>query len=77
MWRRHGEMAFELAGSDLEEVFEGLGITYGELEYIAKNENVVTREDLLRRRLPIAMARSSEEIAANAKLQRLLVDMGL
>jgi glycerol-3-phosphate dehydrogenase len=58
-------------------VFTGLGICYAELAWIALNEDVVTREDLLRRRLPIAMARSASEIANNQKLQALLVDVGL
>ena len=78
LFRRHGEQAFEIIQSgDLEEVFAGLGICYAELHWIALNEDVHTREDLLRRRLPIAMARSASEIANNQKLQALLVDVGL
>jgi glycerol-3-phosphate dehydrogenase len=77
MWRRHGERAFEFATDEPVEVFEGLGISFGELRYVAKTEDVVTREDLLRRRLPIAMSRSAAEIAENSKLQSALVDMGL
>jgi glycerol-3-phosphate dehydrogenase len=77
LWRRHGNEAFDFYENDLEEVFEGLGITYGEIRYVVQQEDVQTREDLLRRRLPIAMARSAEEISANQKLQKLLVDMGL
>ncbi|MEY3560895.1 MAG: hypothetical protein RL068_47 [Actinomycetota bacterium] len=78
LWRRHGEAAFAVVASgDVNEVFEGLGICFAELEYIAKHEDVHTREDLLRRRLPIAMARSASEIEQNQKLQKLLVDMGL
>jgi glycerol-3-phosphate dehydrogenase len=78
LWRRHGEQAFEIIQSgDVEEVFGGLGICYAELQWIAAHEDVVTREDLLRRRLPIAMARSAAEIANNQKLQALLVDVGL
>jgi glycerol-3-phosphate dehydrogenase len=78
LWRRHGEKAFEIIQlGDAEEVFEGLGICYAELQWIAKHEDVVTREDLLRRRVPIAMARSAAEIANNQKLQALLVDVGL
>ena len=77
LWRRHGESALQFGAQNPKEVFEGLGISFGEIEYIAKNEDVKNREDLLRRRLPIAMARSEEEIAANQKLQQLLVDMGL
>lgn len=78
LWRRHGEQAFEIIElGDTEEVFVGLGICYAELQWIAQHEDVVTREDLLRRRLPIAMARSASEIANNQKLQALLVDVGL
>jgi glycerol-3-phosphate dehydrogenase len=55
----------------------GLGITEQELNYIIRHEDVVTREDLLRRRLPIAMSRSEAEIAANSKLQALLEAAGL
>ncbi len=78
LWRRHGEQAFEIIQSgDVEEVFVGLGICYAELQWIAAHEDVVTREDLLRRRLPISMARSAAEIANNQKLQALLVDVGL
>lgn len=78
LFRRHGERSFEIIeNSDLEEVFAGLGICYAELHWIALNEDVVTRDDLLRRRLPIAMSRSASEIANNQKLQALLVDVGL
>lgn len=78
LWRRHGEQAFEIIQlGDTEEVFVGLGICYAELQWIAQHEDVVTREDLLRRRLPIAMARSASEIANNQKLEALLVDVGL
>jgi glycerol-3-phosphate dehydrogenase len=55
-------------------VFEGLAITFGELAVIAENEEVKTAEDLLRRRLPIAMARSNKEIKDNQKLQSFLKD---
>ncbi len=78
-WRRQGEQSISILGSatELEELIEGLGITAQEVEYIAKHEDVRTREDLLRRRLPIAMSRSESEIAANSKLQSLLVAAGL
>ncbi len=78
-WRRQGEQAISILGSatELEELVEGLGITAQEVEFIAKHEDVKNREDLLRRRLPIAMARSESEIAANSKLQALLVAAGL
>jgi len=79
IWRRHGERAFEIL-ADAEEVLElvpGLGITEEEVNYIIRHEDVVTREDLLRRRLPIAMSRSEAEIASNSKLQALLESAGL
>jgi glycerol-3-phosphate dehydrogenase len=78
LWRRHGSKAMtileklktqpELRGL----VFEGLAITFAELAAIAENEEVKTTEDLLRRRLPIAMARSNQEIKENKKLQSFL-----
>lgn len=77
LWRRHANAAFDFYPDDPEEVFDGLGITFGEVRYIAKNEDVKTREDLLRRRLPLAMSRSQKEIEDNQKLQKLLVDVGL
>jgi glycerol-3-phosphate dehydrogenase len=78
LWRRHGSRALEIAEllesqpETRELVFEGLAITFGELEVIAENEEVKTAEDLLRRRLPIALARSKQEIKANQKLQSFL-----
>jgi glycerol-3-phosphate dehydrogenase len=83
MWRRHGSKALEIAKSlelqpeARELVFEGLAITFGELAVIAENEEVKTAEDLLRRRLPVAMARSNREIKANQKLQSFLKDRQL
>ncbi|MEY4994639.1 MAG: hypothetical protein RLZ65_488 [Actinomycetota bacterium] len=79
IWRRHGERAFEILADaeDVTELVPGLGITEQEVNYIIRHEDVVTREDLLRRRLPIAMARSEAEIAANSKLQALLEAAGL
>jgi glycerol-3-phosphate dehydrogenase len=83
MWRRHGSRALEIAKSlelqpeARELVFEGLAITFGELAVIAENEEVKTAEDLLRRRLPVAMARSNREIKANQKLQSFLKDRQL
>lgn len=70
LWRRHGRNALEIVdgweedSSAAKVVFRGLGFTYGELEYIAKHENVYFADDLLRRRTPIALLRSREEIAA-------------
>ena len=78
LWRRHGEKAFEIVGQQaLVDLIPGLGITEQEVRHIATTEQVVRREDLLRRRLPISMARSDEEIAANGALQKLLVELGL
>lgn len=78
-WRRQGERGFEILGSanEVSEIVPGLGISAQEIEYIAKNEEIQTREDLLRRRLPVAMARSGAEIADNTKLQELLRSLGL
>lgn len=78
-WRRQGARAIELFGNSkhLSEMVQGLGITAEEIEYIAKHEDVKTREDLLRRRLPIAMARSQKEIDDNGPLQDLLARLGL
>ena len=78
LWRRHGEKAFEIIGSEkLTEIIPGLGITEQEIRHIAANELVTSREDLLRRRLPVQMARSDKELAENQELQKLLVDLGL
>ena len=78
LWRRHGEKAFEIVGkTPVQEVIPGLGITAEEIRFIAKTEHVVKREDLLRRRLPVSMARSEKELASNQPLQKLLVELGL
>jgi glycerol-3-phosphate dehydrogenase len=78
LWRRHGEDAFSIIGDQkLFDLFPGLGITAQEIRHIAKTEHVVTREDLLRRRLPISMARSQKEIEENKELQSLFVELGL
>ena len=79
IWRRHGNSSFEIiAGYEhLEDLVPGLGITAAELSHIVNSELVASREDLLRRRLPIAMARSENEIAANSQLQKALSDLGL
>jgi glycerol-3-phosphate dehydrogenase len=83
LWRRQGFAAQTLieaakvAGEALDEVFEGTGITYLELKHVIANERVVTTEDLLRRRLPIAMTRSAQEIANNKKLQQILSEANL
>lgn len=78
LWRRHGEQAFSvISDGELVDLFDGLGICAQEIHHIVKTEQVVTRDDLLRRRLPIAMARSTEELASNRELQKLLIDLGL
>jgi glycerol-3-phosphate dehydrogenase len=78
LWRRHGEDAFAIAGQEeLTDLFPGLGITSQEIRFVVENEHVVEREDLLRRRLPISMARSQREIEENREFQKLLVELGL
>jgi glycerol-3-phosphate dehydrogenase len=83
IWRRHGSKAKGIIdaglakGENLEEVFEGTGITYLELKHVIASERVLTAEDLLRRRLPIAMTRSAIEIANNKKLQQILAEANL
>ena len=75
LWRRHGIQAQHIIDSTsnlLEEVFEGTGITYAEVSHVIHNEMVIKAEDLLRRRLPLAMLRSESEIASNDKLQEIL-----
>jgi glycerol-3-phosphate dehydrogenase len=80
LWRRHGSAAKAIletlkAQPEARELaFEGLAITFAELAFISQNEEVKTAEDLLRRRLPIAMARSTQEIKENKKLQSFLKD---
>lgn len=77
IWRRHGEVGFDFLSDDLEEIIPGLGITENEIRHIVKHELVTSREDLLRRRLPVKMARSDKEISENKKLDQLLVELGL
>jgi glycerol-3-phosphate dehydrogenase len=75
LWRRHGIQAQHIIDSTsqlLEEVFDGTGITYAEVSHVIHTEMVIKAEDLLRRRLPLAMLRSEEEIASNNKLQEIL-----
>ena len=78
LWRRHGSGAkailetLKTQPEARELVFGGLAITFAELAFISQNEEVKTSEDLLRRRLPIAMARSAKEIKENKKLQSFL-----
>ncbi len=61
----------------LTELIEGLGITEQEIRHIAMAEMITTREDLLRRRLPVKMSRSDKELSANKPLEKLLVELGL
>lgn len=81
LWRRHGLAAVDIisdwTGSEVAEVFEGLGFTAGELRYIAGHEHVTTAQDLLRRRTPIALVRSSAEIERNQTLQGIIAEFGL
>jgi len=78
LWRRHGEDAFDIVGDQkLVDLFPGLGVTAQEVRHIAQTEHVVTKEDLLRRRLPISMARSQEEIENNRQLRELFMELGL
>ena len=59
--------------SELErQIEEKFGICGAEVRYVLENEQVKTADDLLRRRLPIAMCRSASEIAQNIKLNQLL-----
>ncbi len=81
LWRRHGSRALEIlelaqTNAELREpIFEGLGICGAEVTYVLENEQVKTADDLLRRRLPIAMCRSTLEIEQNTKLSQLLTDV--
>lgn len=81
VWRRHGFTSLDMidgwTGSDVAEVFEGLGFTAGELRFMASSEHVTTAEDLLRRRTPIALVRSQAEIERNQTLQGILAEFGL
>ena len=83
IWRRQGSKALAIIdeglarGENLDEVFEGTGITYLEVKHVIATERVFTAEDLLRRRLPIAMTRSAKEIANNKKLQQILSEANL
>ena len=81
IWRRQGERGFDilsmLGERKITEIVPGLGVSEVELRYIAANEQVTNREDLLRRRLPVAMSRSAAELEANAELNRVLADLNL
>jgi glycerol-3-phosphate dehydrogenase len=81
IWRRQGERGFDILSTlgdrKITEIVSGLGISEVELRYIAANEQVKSSEDLLRRRLPVAMSRSASELEANVELNRVLSDLGL
>jgi glycerol-3-phosphate dehydrogenase len=77
IWRRHGETGFDFLSDDIQEIIPGLGITENEIRHIVRNELVTSRDDLLRRRLPVKMARSDQELSENKKLSELLVELGL
>ena len=77
IWRRHGERGFDFLSDDIHELIPGLGITENEIRHIVRHEMVTSRDDLLRRRLPVKMARSEKELAENQKLSQLLVELGL
>lgn len=62
---------------DRDQVFEGLAISFAEISYILKNESIRAASDLLRRRLPITMVRSQNQIQGNLRLQKLLSEAGL
>jgi glycerol-3-phosphate dehydrogenase len=82
IWRRHGSRALaivELARDNSElrlPLFEGLGICGAEVLYVMEHEQIRIPEDLLRRRLPIAMCRSEAEITQNSSLGQILLRMG-
>lgn len=78
IFRRHGKDVSEIINiwrddnKNAELIFEGLDFTKGELIYILQNEDVVHREDLLRRRTPISLLRTNDEIQQNKVLQEVL-----
>jgi len=81
LWRRHGSAALKIADDwqiepkNAELIFPGLSFTYGELDYIIKNEHIQYSSDLLRRRTPISLLRRSDEISNNKLLQDLISDL--
>jgi glycerol-3-phosphate dehydrogenase len=81
--RRHGKAAEHIArawaadATSAEEVFQGAAVTFAELEHILQNEMIVTRQDALRRRLPLALVRSETEIQGNQRLDALFSKYGL
>lgn len=83
LWRRHGELSeqivdeWEMHPENAELVFSTLGFTVGELKYIIENEHIVHSADLLRRRTPLALLRTPEDLANNKVLTKLLQDSQL
>jgi len=81
IWRRHGSRGLQIIdairvdSSAANPVFAGLDICAAEIDYVLANEDVATREDLLRRRLPIAMSRSRAEIEGNGPLNQRLAGL--
>lgn len=81
LWRRHGSDALEIVKGwkarpeEAELLFSGLFFTYGEIAFIIKNEHIVSKSDLLRRRTPISLLRKPEEISSNMKLQNLMANL--
>jgi glycerol-3-phosphate dehydrogenase len=78
LFRRHGSKIKEILelwrsdSTNSEVVFEGLDFTKGELIYILENEDIKKPDDLLRRRTPIRLVRTEQEIAENKVLQEVL-----
>jgi len=78
LFRRHGSKIIEiiklwrLDPTNCEIVFDGLDFTKGELIYILQNEDVKKSDDLLRRRTPLGLVRTKQEIAENKVLQEVL-----
>ncbi len=76
--RRHGsdiEQILKLWREDksnAEIIFEGLDFTKGELLYMVQKEDVVKPDDLLRRRTPLRLLRTKEEIKENKLIQEVL-----
>ncbi|MGA0798730.1 MAG: hypothetical protein ACO3O9_06265, partial [Candidatus Nanopelagicales bacterium] len=58
--------------SNAEIIFEGLDFTKGELLYMVQKEDVVKPDDLLRRRTPLRLLRTKEEIEENKLIQEVL-----
>ena len=79
LFRRHSVQASVIVGEstakDLAPIFDELDYCAAELKHIAETEMVVTQQDLLRRRTPLALIRSASEIAANTRLQEVLAGL--